>query len=400
MTDAIAAGLRKMLQTLSNERWWAQARGGVGLMGLPTGRPGWRRAFALLGALLLGVSGCNEAVTSSEKKAPPRAPLQRVCRTAHEDPGLGVPIHAGTFCLDVRVDVQRYGAGFPLGLDWGCTEVLAGECDIYKDKELRSIKTFRYASASGSAEISGVLSEFSHARGAFSLFALRRAFAQRGVAPRAGLFQEKKATSGAARVFRNRQLAAIWGGRRVLELRRMDSVHEANSAGADGPSDVAWAELTDTILQQFGRGEGGIYELDILEDSSGSASIDLFQDDLLGIRGSGHGAIAREGVSHQQLISVRRDESAAKDFLTLLSREFGGQLLKEKSVVRARRRRPGFAPETWFFSRSGRVVVGVGPGDEVESRGDHEADLWQGTALAEIAQLQKLVHGRPPPDFD
>ena len=295
--------------------------------------------------------------------------------------------------MDIRVDVQRYGAGFPLALDWGCTEIFAGECELYKERDLRSIKTFRYVCQTSGEEVSGVLSEFGHVRGAFRLFSLRRSLIEQ--------VEERALSGGGARMIRAPHAAIIWAGRRVLQLRLLErlDVPKGETFSPAG-SAVRWAALTDLNLELMGRAAGSLYELTILgTDLREAAHVDLFDDELLGIQGSGAGAISSKPGAHQQLISVRRDETGAKDFLNVLSREFVGQLIQEKTVVRARRRRAGFAPESWLFARSGRVVVGVGAAVDV-SAGSLDGEAWQTAALAELSRLQTSVRQHPPTDLD
>ena len=356
----------------------------------------WRAILACLG---LGLAGCSVAdpdppfaaagSTPSSAHLALRAPR---CRDESTVPVLGLPARAGEYCLDAGVDVRRYGLEAPLGLDAGCAELFPGGCDLEKSFGLDRLQTLQYTRWRGPRiEVRIRVSEFGGPRAAYGFYAARvLADADSEARPFSRLSVKGR---GAWRD----EVAYLWSARRVAEL-RMSSPTET----PDVVRSVATRELGELATRlDFAGNEPLPYELAILENAEFEGPVvSIVDHHLLELSGSGPGATADardETGGYRQLLAVRRDESSAKDLVALLGREYSGKWFRTKTVLRVRRARAGHNPETWYFARSGAVVVGVGPLRAAESSGralDDGATSW----FERLERLNSRVRRAPRPE--
>ncbi len=357
------------------------------------------RRRAILACLGMALAGCPaadpDAPTSAARPAAASvqpAPSSPRCRDEPTVPVLGLPSRAGEYCLDAGVDVRRYGLEAPLGLDAGCAELFPGACDLEKSFGLDRLLTLQYTRWQGPRiEVRLRVSEFGGPRAAYGFYAARvladvdtdaRPFSRLSVKGRGALRDE---------------VAYLWSGRRVAEL-RMSSPTET----PDVVRSVATRELGELATRLDLAGNELLpYELVILESAEFEGPVVAIVDDhLLDLAGSGPGATADasdDAGGYRQLLAVRRDESSAKDLVALLGREYSGKWLRTKTVLRVRRARAGHDPETWYFARSGAVVVGVGPLRGADSGGralDDAATSW----FERLERLNSRVRSAPRPE--
>ncbi|HSC85959.1 MAG TPA: hypothetical protein VLC09_01760 [Polyangiaceae bacterium] len=304
-------------------------------------------------------------------------------RCTDNTPLLGFALEGTGHCLDSHVDVRRFGAAQPFGLDAACDTVLDAECELYKSYGLVSLTTFALLPMKGTpvAERGGEfgtvqarVSEYRRSLSAFGFYAER-------------LGQREDRRHGRVRWSVSGEQAIWWSERKVLEL--------------SGP-EPALASLCQVWAKQAPTDNLGPYELEVLELPG--SRCEVAEENLFELPGAGGGVLCTQGdgaSDYRTLLVLRRDEASAKDALAWLSRELGGAPIRRKTAVRAVHAVGDGPSEVWFFARQGRAVVGVGANARsaraTSSRARQEQDEWRERGMRLLEDLERRVRRTPPP---
>ena len=129
------------------------------------------------------------------------------------------PRVAGGYCIDPNGDARSYGEAAKGTLETVCTELLDGECEVYKNYGLKRVVTLRYVDGAGSpGTVNVITSRFASAEGAFAFFT-KRVIADGD--PADGTPKELPAgAEGFAPTIKSHSMIAIspsWAGKAMLE---------------------------------------------------------------------------------------------------------------------------------------------------------------------------------------
>lgn len=355
-----------------------------------------KRSFSVLarvfvwGSLSL-ISGCDRAPTDEAKSESSGAVSGRslVCRAS--DQGVFRSELAG-YCLDARSDPRFYGRGGEK-LAEGCHEFLGDSCEWSEILGLETIQVMTYVPQQGGEQrIRITVSEFGKPRGALGAYAQR---VSGGRHPRS-IRAEPLDVSGRG-VLRS-TVSDLWQGRRVVEFR-----YSSESETALEKERSAERELR-RVVEEFSRGLGGVsplpYEASLLESARliphGIVLVGDSSSRWTGIEESAVGYCRAGDHEYRELVTLRRDEASAKDLLQFLAREHQGKWLQNKSVLRVRSTSDDRLPETWFFTRLGRLVLAVGP-DEEALPASEDKDAIEQQRLRALGELVQRARRAPPP---
>lgn len=269
-----------------------------------------------------------------------------------------LPVDVGGFCLPAAADVRRYGMGRENGLSGICNELFGDGCELFRMMGLRALAlgSLRDRAHSG-RELRVSVLEFEDAAGAFGFVEAR------------GAPLVKDASSlhpvPGARAYVGDGSLRLWRGRRALEVFYMSD--DQTRAEALGFADEFLPQFAEEAAKTLDAAAGEPYEIRFFEEAEGFARTRPARlvPSALGISQSGAGASAELRDANGEylgLVFARMDEPSAKDLLhTIQGGLLAPPLGKKTGILRARRLQADAEPESWYFTRIGRVVVGVGP---------------------------------------
>lgn len=371
---------RKPFISMKILRWPASNPMGSAYMG--------RRLVSAL--LLLGTFGCQERRGAPETERPlPASTSRPACAPDSGALAPELPGRVGDFCLLQTMDVRRYGRGSGGGLGGICDELFGGACDRYRSYGMAAILVARLGDLRlPSRSVRVVVTEFEKPAGAFGFYARRLVGEGHPAQSKARPFEVAWGRAAGAE-----GVAFVWRGRRVAEL-----TYESDEETPDEAARAA-ATVLGGLVEQIANTLGGPldvpYEVRFLEqDPVLPLGVRLLPEGPLGLQGIGEGAesfVSDTHGSYRVVLFVRADEPSAKDTLGGIQRALAAPPLSKKTrILSARRLRSGHDPESWYFSREGRVIVGVGP----DAEGDRV--LADGALRARLDDLIRRVRRSPP----
>ncbi len=383
-----------LAEALTNVAAWA----GPGLS-KPVMKLRWLVWFA--GCVLL--AGCKRNPDPDDLgAAPPPVPSSRpgVCAagggTPHDPASAAFFAKTvGGYCVDPNSDTRAYGEGAPSTLDDVCTQLLDGECEVYKSYGLKRVVTLRYVDGAGSpGAVAITLSRFATKEGAFGFFTKRVVADSDPVHISLSTIPAGAAGalgSGIAYVFRGEYLAELSYTNEAESPDQMRASAKrvlpgiATALGDRLPGDTTLPAAVAALPKEHLLPMGVVYVV----------------GDVLGISGLGSGAVGyyKDGDRRYRILSLgRADDDAAGDVLETIKKIDRATTLKELVLpaLAFSTQRDDAAPKTeWVVGRNGKKVFGVGDEELVLGSGhskDDEARVKL-TRPDKVALLQKLLSG-------
>jgi hypothetical protein len=362
-----------------------------------------RRALATIGVLLfaLGPAACRRKVEEEGTAPPPVASSKPgACAKGGGTPTDPVtagffPRTVGDYCIDPNADARAYGEAAKGSLDEVCTELLDGECEVYKSYGLRRIVTLRYMDGGGSpGTIEIKLSRFANKEGAYGFFT-KRIVADSD--PLATTLTELRA--GAAGALGS-GIAYVWRGDHLAELSYTNELEPPDKMKESGKRllpDVARA-LGDKLPSDTSPPQAVAL---LPEEHRLPMGISYLLSDLFGISGLGSGAVGfyKDGEKRWRVVVlVRPDDDAADDVLESLKKVDRASTIKEVlfPALAFHTQRDDASPRTEYVAgRRGKHVYAVGDEDLVLG-GGRSKDEEAKTKLSrdeKLTVLKKLAGG-------
>jgi hypothetical protein len=298
------------------------------------------------------------------------------------------PRTAGDYCIDPNSDARAYGEGATGTLETVCTELLDGECEVYKAFGLRRVVTARYVDGKGSPGTVNVnLSRFGSSEGAYGFFT-KRVVADGDPAEAVPALLE---AGGAGAL--GTGIAYVWRADVVAELSYANEL--------ESPDQIRSSSLR--VLPELARGLGDKLPGDakplpavalLPAEHRLPMGISYASKDALGVAGVGPGASGyyRDGAQRYRVLAlVRADDDSAKDVIGTLRKITGAKPIKDapfEATALALRDEESSPLVGWVIGRKGSVILGIG--DEqfalraAAGNGDPDAKL------SEAQKLQKL----------
>jgi hypothetical protein len=357
----------------------------------------WGAILATSFAVALG--GCKDEPPRGTPPPPPAAPATCAGGGGQLSDAASAPffprVSAG-FCLDPNGGDKTYGESASLPLDKIC-DMFDGECEIYKDFQVRRVVELRYVDGSSSpATIDIHLSKFATGENAYAMFTKRVVGDGDPALP-----DTPKPTSGGGAAALGVGNAYLWRGLYLAEITYNDE------SAAEIAIKAAGEKLLKPLVYEIGSKLPG----DMSLPASAQAlpleqqlplGIRLVTKDALGVQGIGGGAYGyyQEGDKRYRILSmVRNDADQAKDILLSLSKRPGAS--KEKSAgdggVRIMHKEKETPAAEWIFARRGKAVFGLG--DEIRVlRDGMTAEESAKVSLSKdekIVRLKKIVAPSP-----
>ncbi len=318
-------------------------------------------------ALVLAVGCSKKAEQAEQGSAPP--PVKSVKPGACAAGGAAVsdalsaswfPRLAGSYCVDPNGEAHAYGEQAKGTLDSVCTELLDGECEVYKQHGLKRVVTLRYIDGSGTpGTVNVIASRFASSEGAFTFFT-KRVIA--GGDPLESTTRELGAGASAAL---GSGIAYVWRGDVVAELSYTNEDETPDQIRAS--SAKALPELAKKIGEQIPGDVKPLPAVALLpEEGRVAMGVGYAHRDVLGVTGLGAGAIGyyQAGDRRYRVVTLaREDEDAAKDVLGTLKKLPGSATQKDlgfDAVVFATRDGEGAPQANWLAGRRGASVFIVG----------------------------------------
>ncbi|HKY37585.1 MAG TPA: DUF6599 family protein [Polyangiaceae bacterium] len=349
------------------------------------------RAATLVSCFLLVVCGCSKKDTQVEKgSAPPPIASSKpgVCNggggsVTDAASASYFPRVAAGYCIDPNGETRSYGEAAKGTLETVCTELLDGECEVYKGFGLKRVVTLRYVDGTGSpATVNVITSRFGSAEGAYAFFT-KRVIADGD--PADGVPQELAAGAEGAL---GTGIAYVWRGDLVAELSYANELETPDQIKAT--SAKVLPELARQIGDQLPGDVNPLPAVRLLpQERLLPMGISYTHRDALGVAGLGAGATGyyREGGERYRVVALARgDEDAAKDVLGTLKKLPGGKVQKDlgfDAVAFSTREADGAPQAEWLAGRSGGNVIIVGDEPLKLKAGDAQAARYpEGKKLA------------------
>jgi hypothetical protein len=300
------------------------------------------------------------------------------------------PRVAGSYCIDPNGEAHAYGESAKGTLDTVCTELLDGECEVYKQYGLKRVVTVRYVDGSGSpGSVNVTASRFANPEGAFGFFT-KRVIADGD--PADGTPKELAAGAEGAL---GSGIAYVWRGDVVAELsyanelETPDQIRQSSAkvlpelarlVGDHLPGDVNPLPAVRLLPQEFMVPMG----------------ISYAHRDALGVTGLGAGALGyyKDAEHRYRVVGLARgDEDAAKDVIGSLKKLPGSKVQKDlgfDAVAFTTREGEGAPQAEWLAGRSGGNVIIVGDEPLKLKAGDAKSHLPADKRLALLKSALKL----------
>jgi hypothetical protein len=355
------------------------------------------RSVAQIACVALLALSCSKKEEKAEQgSAPP--PIQSskpgACASgggtvADVQSGGWFPKLAGGYCVDPNGEARAYGEAAKGTLDTVCTELLDGECEVYKQYGLKRVVTVRYVDGAGTpGSVNVIASRFGSPEGAFAFFT-KRVIADGD--PADGVPKELAAGAEGAL---GSGIAYVWRGDVVAEL------SYANELETPDQIRQSSAKVLPELARLIGdHVPGDVNPLPgvrlLLQERLLPMGISYQHRDALGITGLGAGATGyyQDGEQRYRVLGLARgDEDAAKDVLGTLKKLPGSKVQKDlgfDAVAFSTREGEGAPQADWLAGRSGGNVIIVG--DEplkLKAGGDSKTRL---PADKRLALLKKAL---------
>ncbi len=338
---------------------------------------------------------CSKGPLDGEKEPALAQAPEAACAAdaAQRLPELPSPLHG--FCLPQAADVRRFGLGRGAGLHAVCQEMLGDSCESSRTSGLRAVSVAELRDPMNPyRELRATIFEFDDVRGAFG-FVQDRSLGPDGDAPSEASIIE---VSG-ARAYVHHNTLRIWRGRRALEVRYI--AEDRSKGEVQAQARELLPEVARTAAPSLDAALQVPYEIRFFEEDPEVARLAPAHliPSALGLSQTGGGASAdlldRHG-PYRALLFPRVDEPSAKDLMRTIQWGLSAPPVgKNTGILRARRLRPEAEPESWYFYRVGRLVVGVGPLPEGFRKEPREPE--KATMEARLARLVRRAHAYPPP---
>jgi hypothetical protein len=270
------------------------------------------------------------------------------------------PRLAAGYCIDPNGDARTFGESAKGTLETVCTELLDGECEVYKNYGLKRVVTLRYVDGAGSSgTVNVTTSRFGTAEGAYAFFT-KRVVADGDPADGA----PKKIPAGGEGAL-GTGIAYVWRGELVSELSYSNELETPDQIKAS--SAKVLPELSRLIGDQLPGELGPLPSVRLLpQPNLVPMGISYQHRDALGISGLGSGATGfyQEGQERYRVVGLARpDEDSAKDVLGTLKKLPGAKPQKDlgfDAVAFTTREAEGAPQAEWLAGRNGSRVVIVG----------------------------------------
>jgi hypothetical protein len=270
------------------------------------------------------------------------------------------PKLAAGYCLDPNGDARTYGEAAKGTLETVCTELLDGECEVYKSYGLKRVVTLRYVDGAGSpGSVNVTTSRFANAEGAYAFFT-KRVIADGDPADGA----PKEIAAGAVGAM-GTGIAYVWRGDLVAELSYSNETETPEQIKASS------AKVLPELARQIGDHlPGEVNPLPAVrllpQERLVPMGISYTHRDALGVAGLGAGAIGyyQDGPQRYRVVGLARaDEDSAKDVIGSLKKLPGAKAQKDlgfDAVLFTTRDSEGSPQAEWLAGRSGSNVIIVG----------------------------------------
>lgn len=326
-----------------------------------------RRALVVACCAWLSFSCTKKEEKPEQGSAPPPVASSKPGACASGGGTLSDPISsayfpklAGGYCIDPNGDARTYGESAKGTLETVCTELLDGECEVYKNYGLKRVVTLRYVDGAGSpGTVNVITSRFGSAEGAFAFFT-KRVIADGD--PADGT--PKQLAAGAEGAL-GTGIAYVWRGELVAELSYSNELETPDQIKAT--SAKVLPELAHQIGEHLPGDAKPLPAVRLLPtEHLVPMGIAYAHRDALGVAGVGAGAVGyyQDGNQRYRVVGLARaDEDSAKDVLGTLKKLPGAKGQKDlgfDAVAFATREAEGAPQAEWLAGRSGANVIIVG----------------------------------------
>jgi hypothetical protein len=304
------------------------------------------------------------------------------------------PKLAANYCIDPNGEARTYGEAAKGTLDTVCTELLDGECEVYKGYGLKRVVTLRYVDGGGSpGTVNVIASRFASPEGAYGFFT-KRVIADGD--PADGT--PKEIAAGAEGAL-GTGIAYIWRGDVVAELSYTNELETPDQIKAS--SNKVLPELAREVGDHLPGDVNPLPAVRLLpQEWLVPMGISYAHRDALGVTGLGSGAVGYYTENGQRFRVVglaRPDEDSAKDVLGTLKKLPGSKVQKDlgfDAVSFNTREAEGAPLAEWLAGRSGSNVIIVGDEPLKLKAGDAAAVRYP--ADKKLAQLKAALNPKLP----
>lgn len=304
------------------------------------------------------------------------------------------PRVAGSYCIDPNGDARTYGEAAKGSLETVCTELLDGECEVYKNYGLKRVVTLRYVDGGGSpGTVNVIASRFASPEGAYAFFT-KRVIADGD--PADGTPQELAAGAKGAL---GTGIAYVWRGEIVAELSYSNELETPDQIKAT--SAKVLPELARLIGEKLPGEAAALPAARLLPEAElVPMGISYAHQNVLGIAGLGAGALGyyKNGSERYRVVVLSRaDEDSAKDVIGTLKKLPGAKPQKDlgfDAVVFSTREAEGAPQAEWLAGRSGSNVFIVGDEPLVLKPGGESPRL---APAARLSRVKALLAQKPAP---
>ncbi len=360
-----------------------------------------RLVVAVVAVALL--SGCPKKEERLEGSAPPPIASSKPGACASGGGSIADPVSAAYFpklaagyCIDPNGEARTYGEGSKGTLETVCTELLDGECEVYKSYGLKRVVTLRYVDGAGTpGTVNVIASRFASAEGAYAFFT------KRVIADGDPADGTPKALAAGAEGALGTGIAYVWRGEIVAELSYANELQTPDQIKATS------AQVLPDLARQIGEQLPGdakpLPAVRLLpQERLLPMGISYTHRDALGVTGLGAGATGyyQDGGQRYRVVTlVRADEDSAKDVLGTLKKLPGSKVQKDlgfDAVAFSTRESEGSPLAEWLAGRAGSRVIIVG--DEplkLKAGADPKERLATDKRLA---ALKAALSAKPPAD--
>jgi hypothetical protein len=270
------------------------------------------------------------------------------------------PKQAASYCIDPNGEARTYGESAKGTLETVCTELLDGECEVYKNYGLKRVVTLRYVDGAGSpGTVNVIASRFASAEGAYAFFT------KRVIADGDPVDGTPKELAAGAEGALGTGIAYVWRGEIVAEL------SYANELETPDQIKVTSGKVLPELARQIGdQLPGDVNPLPAVrllpQERLVPMGIAYTHRDALALPGLGAGATGyyQDGAQRYRVVTlVRPDEDSAKDVLGTLKKLPGSKVQKDlgfDAVAFSTREAEGAPQAEWLAGRAGSNVIIVG----------------------------------------
>lgn len=361
---------------------------------------GSRHLVALCASAALAC-GCSKKETPVEQgSAPPPIASSKpgVCNSGGGTVADAVsatyfPRQASGYCIDPNGETRSYGEAAKGSLETVCTELLDGECEVYKAFGLKRVVTVRYVDGAGSpATVNVIASRFASPEGAYGFFT-KRVIADGD--PADGVPQELPAGGKGAL---GTGIAYVWRAEIVAELSYSNELETPDQI--KGSSAKILPELARQIGEHLPGDTKPLPAVRLLPvEQRLPMGISYTHRDALGVAGLGAGATGyyKDGDARYRVVALSRgDEDSAKDVLGTLKKLPGSKVQKDlgfDAVAFSTREGEGAPQAEWLAGRSGGNVIIVGDEPLKLKAGDTASAHYP--ADKRLALLKSVLNAKP-----